>query len=117
MEVVERVDGQDVEPCAAVDEGLGNLHIADDWGTQHWEGAGGGRALKLICRVESDGALGPLERARRLELGEHRVHLASELFEDALRGWGLGTVQDAGDRTRLLEAPSPFVLMMVFIPP
>ena len=31
LEVVERVDGQDVEPCAAVDEGLGNLHVADDW--------------------------------------------------------------------------------------
>ena len=30
LEVVERVDGQDIEPCTAVDEGLGNLHVADD---------------------------------------------------------------------------------------
>ena len=31
LEVVECVDGQDVEPCITVDEGLGNLHVADDW--------------------------------------------------------------------------------------
>ena len=116
MEVVEHVDGQDVEPCATVDEGLGNLHIADDWGAKHREGASGGRALELICRVESDGALGLLERARGLELGEHRVHLASELYEDALRGWGLGAAQHAGDCMRLLEAPSPLVLMVVVVP-
>ena len=30
LKVVERLDGQDVEPCAAVDEGLGDPHIADD---------------------------------------------------------------------------------------
>ena len=86
---------------------LGDLHIADDWGAQHREGASGGCALELVCRVEGDGTLGPPERARGLELGEHRVHLASELFEDALRGWGLGTAQDASDSTWLLEAPSP----------
>ena len=85
LEVVERVDGQDVEPCAAVDESLGDLHIADDWGAQHRECASGGCALELVGRAEGDGALGPLERARGLKLGEHRVHLASELFEDALR--------------------------------
>ena len=116
LEVVERVDGQDVEPCAAVDERLGDLHIADDWGTQHWEDASGGGALELIRRVESDGALGPPERARGRELGERRIHHTSELFEDVLRGWGLGTAQDAGDRTRLLEAPSPLVLVVVVVP-
>ena len=26
----ERLDGQDVEPCAAVDEGLGDFYVADD---------------------------------------------------------------------------------------
>ena len=61
--------------------------------------------------------MGPPERARGLELGEHRVHLVSELFEDALRGWGLGAAQDAGDRTRLLEAPSPLVLVVIVVPP
>ena len=60
--------------------------------------------------------MGPLERARGLELGEHRIHLASELFEDALRGWGLGAAQDAGDRTRLLEAPNPLILVVVIVP-
>ena len=30
MEAVERPDEQDIEPCAAVDEGLGDLYIADD---------------------------------------------------------------------------------------
>ena len=40
----------------------------------------------------------------------------SKLFEDTLRGWGLSSAQDAGDSTRLLEAPSPFVLMVVVIP-
>ena len=107
MEVVERVDGQDVEPCAAVDEGLGNLHIADDWGTQHREGASGGCALELICRVERDGTLGPLERARGFELGEDCIHFMSKLLEDTLRGWGLGSAQDVGDITWFLEAPSP----------
>jgi len=53
---------------------------------------------------------------RGLELGERRIHLASELFEDALRGWGLSTDQDASDRTRLLEAPSPLVLVVVVVP-
>ena len=116
LKIVERLDGQDVEPCSTVDEGPGNLHIADDWGAQHREGANGGCALELICRVEGDGALGPPERARGLELGEHRVHLSSELFEDALRGWGLGAAQNAGDRARLLEAPSPLVLVVVIVP-
>ena len=41
----------------------------------------------------------------------------SELFEDALRGWGLGAAQDVGDRTRLLEAPNPLVLVVVVVPP
>ena len=45
LEAVERVDGHDIEPCAAVDEGLGNLHIADDSRTEHWEDACSGRAL------------------------------------------------------------------------
>ena len=66
LEVVEHVDGQDVEPCAAVNEGLGDLHIADDWGTQHREGASGGCAPELIRRAESDGALGPPQRAHGL---------------------------------------------------
>ena len=48
LERFKHLDGQDVEPCATVDEGLGNLHIADDWRAQHREGAGGGRALELI---------------------------------------------------------------------
>ena len=51
MEVVERVDGQDVEPCAAVDEGLGNLHVADDWGAKHREDSSCGRALELVCEL------------------------------------------------------------------
>ena len=116
MEVVERVDRLDVELCATVDESLGDLHIADDWGTKHREDFGRCCALELIRRVESDGALGPVERARGLELGEHRVHFTSELFEDALRGWGLSSAQDAGDSTQLLEAPSPLVLMVVVVP-
>ena len=69
MVEVERLDGQDVEPCTAVDEGLGNLHIADDWGAKHRECASGSRALELICRAERDGALGPSERTRDFELG------------------------------------------------
>ena len=44
------------------------------------------------------------------------VHLASELLEDTLRGWGLSSAQDAGGGTRFLEAPSPLVLMMVVVP-
>ena len=30
LKAVERLDGQDVKPCAAVDEGLGDLYVADD---------------------------------------------------------------------------------------
>ena len=40
----------------------------------------------------------------------------SELLEDVLRGWGLSSAQDAGDSTRLLEAPSPLILMVVVVP-
>ena len=47
--VVERVDGQDVEPCAAVDEGPGDLHVANDWGTKHLEDASDSCTLELIC--------------------------------------------------------------------
>ena len=107
LEVVERVDGQDVEPCAAIDEGLGNLHVADDWGAKHREGACGGRALELIRQTECDGTLGPPERVCGLKLGEDCIHFAGELLEDALRGWGLSSAQDAGDCAWFLEAPSP----------
>ena len=44
---------------------------------------------------------------RGLELGKNNIHFTSELFEDTLQGWGLGAAQDAGDRTRLLEALAP----------
>ena len=54
---------------------------------------------------------------RGIELWEDCIHLASKLLEDALRGWGLGTAQDASDSMQLLEAPGPLVLMLVFIPP
>ena len=117
LEVVERVDGQDVEACAAVDEGLGNLHVANDWGAKHREGASGGCALELIHRAERDGACRPRERVCGLELGKGCIYFAGELLEDALGGWGLSSTQDAGDRTWLLEAPSPLVLMTVFISP
>ena len=48
LEIVERLDGQDTESCSAIDEGPGDLHIADDWGTKYWEDSGYGRALELI---------------------------------------------------------------------
>ena len=31
LEVVEHFHGQDVEPWSAINDGPGNLHIADDW--------------------------------------------------------------------------------------
>ena len=107
LEIVERLDGQDIEPCSAIDEGLGDLDVADDGGTEHQEGAGSCRALELVRRAEGDDALGPLERARCLEPGKGCVHLTGKLPKDALRGWGLSSAQDAGDRVQLLEAPSP----------
>ena len=48
LEIVERLYGQDVEPCPAVDEGPGDLHVTDNWGAKHWEDSGYGRALELI---------------------------------------------------------------------
>ena len=30
FEAVERLDGQDVKPCATVDQGLGDLYVVDD---------------------------------------------------------------------------------------
>ena len=116
LEVVAHLDGQNVESCTAIDEGPGNLHIADDSGTKHWEDASCSRTVELVRGAERDGARGPPKKARGLKLGEDCVHLASKLLEDALRGWGLGTAQDASDSTRILEAPSPLVLMMVVIP-
>ena len=84
MEPVERLDGQDVESCSAVNEGPGDLHIADDWGAKHREDSGRCRALELIRRAERDSASRPPERARGLKLGEDCIHLASKLLEDAL---------------------------------
>ena len=48
LEIVERLNGQDVESCPAVNEGPGDLHVADDWGAKHREDSGCGRALELI---------------------------------------------------------------------
>ena len=48
LEIVECLYGQDVEPCPAVDEGPGNLHVADDWGTEHREDTGYCHAFELI---------------------------------------------------------------------
>ena len=48
LEIVECLYGQDVEPCPAIDEGPGDLHVADDWGTEHREDTGRCRALELI---------------------------------------------------------------------
>ena len=107
LKVAERVDGQDVEPCAAVDEGLGDLHVADDWGTKHREGASSGCALELICRAERDGSLGPSEWACGFKLGEDCIHFTSKLLEDTLGGWGLGSAQDVGDSMRSWKPPAP----------
>ena len=48
LEVVERLHGQDVEPCPTIDEGPGDLHIVDDSGTEHREDPGCCCALELI---------------------------------------------------------------------
>ena len=48
LKIVERLDGQDVESCFTNDEGPGDLHIADDWGTEHWEDPSCCCALELI---------------------------------------------------------------------
>ena len=49
LEIVGCLDGQNVEPCATIDEGPGNLHVVDEWGTKHWEEASGSRTLELVC--------------------------------------------------------------------
>ena len=81
MEIVERLDRQNVESCAAIDEGLCDEDIADDGLAEHRKGAGSCRALELVGRAEGDGALGPPERTRSLELGEGRVHLTAKCFK------------------------------------
>ena len=48
LEIVECFHGQDVEPCPAIDEGPGDHHVADDWGTKHWEDSGCSRTHELI---------------------------------------------------------------------
>ena len=48
LEIVERLDGQNVDSCSAIDEGSGDLHIADDRGAKHWEDSGRCCALELI---------------------------------------------------------------------
>ena len=98
LEAIECLDGHDTEPCAAVDEGLGDLDVADDGRAKHRESAGSRRALELVRRAEGDGAFGPPERARGLGPWEGRVHLASKLLEDALGCWGLSSVPDASAR-------------------
>ena len=49
LKVAEHLDGHNVDPCAAIGEGPGNLHVADDWRTKHREDASGSRTLELIC--------------------------------------------------------------------
>ena len=49
LEIVECFYGQDVEPCPAIDDGPGDQHVADDWGTKHWEDAISSRTIELIC--------------------------------------------------------------------
>ena len=49
LEIVECLYGQDIEPCSAVDEGPGDLHVVDDWGAKHREDSGYSRTLELIC--------------------------------------------------------------------
>ena len=48
LEIIERLNGHDVESCPTIDEGPGDLHVTDDWGAKHWEDSGCGRALELI---------------------------------------------------------------------
>ena len=84
MEIVERLDEQDVESYPAIDEGRGDLHVADDWGAKHQEDSGRCRTLELVCGTECDRARRPPERARGLKLGKDCIHLASKLLEDAL---------------------------------
>ena len=49
LEIVECFHGRDIEPSPAIDEGPGDHHVADDWGTKHWEDSGCSRTLELIC--------------------------------------------------------------------
>ena len=116
LEPVERLDRENIEPYSTINEGLGDDHIADHGRAGHWERAGSGRALELVGGVEGDGVFGPPERASCFGLGERGVHLARELLEDAVRGWGLSATQDAGYGARLLEAPNPLVLLVVVVP-
>ena len=52
-----------------------------------------------------------------LRAWEDCIHFTGKLLEDTLGGWGLSSAQDASDRARLLEAPSPLILVMVVVPP
>ena len=117
LEHVKRLDGGDVEPHYTVDESLGDKDVADGRRAEHRERTSDGGTLEQVYRIEGDGVLGQPEGTRRLELGEGRVHLTSELLEDAMRGGSLSATQDAGDRTRLLEAPSPIILAIVVVSP
>ena len=89
LEPVECLDGENIEPCSAVDESLGDGHVADDGGAEHGECASGSRILEPVRGVKGDGALGPLERASCFRFGERRIHLARELLEDAVGSRGL----------------------------
>ena len=48
LEIVECLYGQDAKPCPTVNEGPGNLHVADDWGAKHWEDSSSSRTLEMI---------------------------------------------------------------------
>ena len=89
LEPVERLNRENIEPCSAIDESLGDGHVADDGGAEHGECASGGRVLEPVRGVEGDGTLGPLERASHLKLGGRRIDLARRLLEETVRSWGL----------------------------
>ena len=48
LESVERLDGENIEPCSTIIESLGDGYVADDGGAEHGDRASGGHALELV---------------------------------------------------------------------
>ena len=80
LEHLKGVDGDDVQACTPIDEGLADSNVVDGGGAHQRECANCLGRPGVVFVVESDGVLRPLEGLGRLNSRKSRVELASELL-------------------------------------
>ena len=97
MKRFERIYGDNVQACSAIDERLGDSHIVDGGGADQREGSNSLGGLGVVLSVEGDGVLRPLEGPGGFRAWEGGVELAGELLELVVRLRRLRPPEDAGN--------------------